>query len=204
MRSVSGFGFLPAATVALVIGGSMASCSQSGDPMIDEATVTDETLAAETICPLMWTWVQDIGVIFNGASSEVATIADPQDRRSRWLEAFDEMDTRNTELNEAVDAYGLDPILGPIVTEIQRDIPLATDELNDIRSMIADTPEVDEGRHQNRTSQLLLRIEKVIDLPKPELAQLDTSGSLIAAFGTVPSCQNSVKDVAVGSTQDDG
>ncbi len=152
----------------------------------------------------MWTWVKEVGAAFNVASHAVAEIDDALGRRQEWMAAFDVIEAFNNQLIVDVAVFRDDPILAPLIAEIERDMPLAMAELDDIRALFDERPEVDEERHQARTSQVIVRIEKVIDLPKPALAALDTDGTLIPAFQTVPSCQQSIKDVDNGSTQANG
>lgn len=177
-----------------------AACSGPGAPAIDR----DATAAAETLCPIMWDWVKNIGGAFNDASRDVAEIDDPSQRRDRWRAAFDEMEALNGDLDRQISAFPTDETLGPLVAEITRDIPRANGELDALRQLLDDHPEIDEQRHQARTQQLIVRVEKVVDLPKPDLAALDIDGSLLPAFREVPSCQQSIRDADGGRPQSNG
>lgn len=169
-------------------------------------TMTDgEALAAaEALCPMMWDWVKDVGEVFNVAADEVGRIADVDERRARWEEAFTDIEALDATLLDDVTPLGDDPVLAPLVDEIVRDLPRAQDELDDIRQLFVDHPEIDEQRHQNRTSQIIVRIEKVIDLPKPDLVPNDPDGTLLAAFREVPACQHAIRDVDDGTPTANG
>lgn len=170
--------------------------SQRAQPPLDGPVA-----AAESLCPVMWTWVKDVGATFNDTARAVGEIDDVGDRRRRWMEGFDAIEDLNDQLIVDVGRYRDDPILAPLVAEIERDMPRSTAELEAMRDLFVEQPEVDDERHQVRTSQIIVRIEKVVDLPKPELAGLDTDGTLIPAFRSVPSCQHSMKDVDDGTIQ---
>ncbi len=187
--------------VSLVVLASMiGGCSTA-----NQAPTSKEALAAaEQICPVMWTWVKDVGAAFNLASADVASIDDPAERRIRWEAAFGEIETLNQRLADDLARYRRDEILGPLVAEVERDLPLASEELDDIRQLFVDYPEIDEEPHQVRTSQVIVRMEKVIDLPKPDLKPLDPDGVLVAAFRQVASCQQSIRDVDDGDTRSNG
>ncbi len=194
----------------MLIAGSLLAAGCVGDdpdpvvPVAAVAPVAGPVEAAEFICPVMWTWVKDIGDAFNSASRGVGDIGTPEGRRQRWFDAFDEMDALNARLLADVKPYRGDAILGPLVAEIERDVPRSGDEIDDIRALFEESPEIDEERHQNRTAQVIVRVEKVIDLPKPSLAELDLDGTLLPAFRSVPSCQHSIKDVDDGRAQANG
>lgn len=190
------WGAVAALTVASLVAAGCSDRNGSAD-----RSTADPVAAAEALCPIMWTWVKDVGSAFNDTSRAVGDIDDVEQRRQRWMEFFDTIEDRTDRLGTDVSGYRDDPILAPIVAEIERDITPAMAELDDIRDLFVEFPEVDDERHQIRTSQIIVRLEKVIDLPKPELADLDTDGTLIPAFQTVPSCQQSIKDVDDGSTR---
>lgn len=185
---------------ALILG--LAGCSDEGGSAGDRRD--DAVAAAEKMCPIMWQWVKDVGESFNLAAADVADIPEPEGRRARWFDAFDQIEELNDGLSLDLAPYTDHPILAPLVAEVQRDLPRAADELDDIRTLFDERPEIDEQRHQDRTMQVIVRLEKVIDLPKPELAPLDTDGTLIPAFRSVPSCQQSIKDVDDGNTRANG
>ena len=122
----------------------------------------------------------------------------------RWSNALVEVETLNQQLLTDLEPLSEDPILAPLVAEIRRDVPLAAVELDDIRQLFVDSPDVDEERHQVRTSQIIVRIEKVIDLPKPDLGPHDPDGVLLEAFRSVPSCQHAIRGVDDGGARANG
>lgn len=181
--------------LSVVLGAGCSTAERSAE------SPPDPVGAAEFLCPVMWTWVKDVGDVFNRASQAVGDIETAEARRQRWFAAFDEIDGLNAQLVVDVGPHRDDPILGPLVAEIERDVPLAGEELDDIRALFSESPEIDERRHQDRTAQVIVRIEKVIDLPKPSLARLDVDGTLTPAFQSVPTCQHSIRDVDDGRIQ---
>jgi len=70
--------------------------------------------------------------------------------------------------------------------------------------LLTDDPELDEERHQIRTSQIIVRIEKVIDLPKPDIDEHDSDGNLLEAFRAEPSCQHAIRGVDDGTARANG
>lgn len=181
----------------------------TGDPSSTTSTAAgpaseEAVAAAEELCPIMWTWVTDVGRAFNEAAEAVGDIADIDRRRARWEEAFVEIERLDAALLVDLGPLADDPVLAPLVAEIVRDLPLAQEELDGIRRLFVDRPEVDEQRHQVRTSQIIVRIEKVIDLPKPDLRPLDTDGTLLPAFRRVVACQHAIRDVDDGTTTYNG
>ena len=107
-------------------------------------------------------------------------------------------------LRENLGPLADEPILELLVAEIDRDLSRAAAELDDIRRLFVDHPDVDRERHQARTSQIIVRMEKVIDLPKPDLRPLDRDGVLVPAFRQVPSCQHAIRDVDDGTPRANG
>jgi hypothetical protein len=185
--------------LALVATAAACTADDSAEPSFD---TTDPVVSAERLCPVMWDWVEDMGAIFNAASRAMADLEPGEERRSRWFDAIDELEQRNEQLLTDVDGLGDDPILAPLVADIESGMVGSMAELDDIRALFAEDPSIDDDeRHQNRTAQLIVRVEKVIDLPKPELADHDVDGALIAAFRSVPSCRQSIKDADDGSTE---
>jgi hypothetical protein len=151
--------------------------------------------AAAALCPIMWEWVQQVGAAFNDAAADVAELPEPEQRRSRWFEGLDRMVALDEQLLADVRPLADDEVLAPLVVDIDGGVEASLREIDDIRALFMEAPEIDEQRHQARTSQIIVRVEKVIDVAKPELADHDTDGTLIAAFAQVPSCRHSLKDV---------
>lgn len=185
--------FLRAAAAAALV---LSACTAA-----DEPSHTDIVAAAERLCPVMWDWVKDMGDAFNAASSDVASIDDAGGRRDRWLAALLEMRSLNDRLQRDVAAMSDAEVIAGLIDEILDDVPRSNEEIESLEALIQSSPEVDEERHQARTAQLIVRVEKVIDLPKPDLVPLDPNGVLLPAFREVPSCQHSIRDVDVGTVQ---
>ncbi len=112
-----------------------------------------------------------IGAIFNEASRAMPDLDPVEPRRARWFDAIDELERRNEQLLVDVAPFADHPVLGPLVDDVESGMVGSLAELDDIRDPFTDDPTADDSeRHQNRTAQLIVRVEKVIDLPKPELA----------------------------------
>ena len=174
------------------------------DPAAEAPDTTDLTAAAEELCPLTWEWVKAVGETFNEAASDVSTMDGAGDRRERWFAAFEEMHRLNDALGEAVEPLGDDEVLAPLVAEMERDLPRSDEEIDALEALFDEHPEIDDHPPQERTRQLIVRVEKVIDLPKPDLDEIDPSGALGAAFADVPSCQHAMKGADDGRIQSNG
>ncbi len=183
---------------------SMAACiAPNGGGTTTSADPFEERVAAgEALCGALWTHIKAIGKAFNEGAGDVATIERSQDRRARWLAVLDEMRSLNDSLADEVGKLD-QPRLEPMVVDIVAGVERANSELDDLSELIADTPELDEERHQRRTSQLIVRIEKVVDVVKPEMADYEDA-DLVAAWRTVPACQHAVKDVDDGTPRSNG
>ncbi len=185
-------------SIVLLLVPVLGVTSCGNDDRVDAVTEADVVVAAETLCPVVWEWVKFVGDAFNDAAGDVASIDAPAARRRRWADALDRIEESTDQLGRNVGVHRDDPILGPLVAEIERDLPRSRAEIDEIRDLFRDSPEIDEGRHQDRTVQVIVRIEKVIDLPKPDLGELDLDGTLMAGFRRVPSCQHAIRDVDDG------
>lgn len=188
------------AVLALVC---LAGTACAGTALPDGSeSVRDRVGEGETVCPVMWGYAKDIGAIFNDAAMAVADIDSAVGRRDRWRKALDQMLLRNQRLRSEVDAMEL-RTLPALVEDIRAGVDNSDHQIEDLRSLLEEHPEVDEDRHQTRTSQLIVRIEKVIDVVKPEMASYGDA-ELIAAWQTIPACRHGVKDVDVGAVGANG
>lgn len=163
-----------------------------------QASPPEPAMAAESLCPILWEWTKAIGAAFNDAAAAMADLPEPEDRRTRWSAALNEMETLESQLLRDIAPLAADPIAAALVEAIGAGVETSRTTIDEIRTLLSESPEVDEQRHQVRTSQIVVRIEKVIDVVKPELADHDVDGTLIAAFRAVPSCQHAVKDANDG------
>jgi hypothetical protein len=164
----------------------------------------DQVAAAESLCPVLWSWVTDVGDTFNAASTAMPDLPAAQQRRDRWNLMLDDLEELDRQLLVDVGPLGDDTVLAPLIVEIETGLGSSLELIEGLRTLIDETPEIDEERPQSRASQLIVRVEKVIDVVKPELAPHDTDGSLIASFQQVPACQHAVKDVDDGTPQFNG
>ena len=118
------------------------------------------------------------------------------------MAALDEMAAEDTRLTDDLDSVD-DPLLRPVVADIRSGIDQSLAEIDDIRDLFTSTPEVDEQAPQARTQQVVVRVEKVIDVVKPEMASYAIPG-LIEAWRSIPACQFGVKDVDDGTPRANG
>lgn len=187
---------------------ALAACSTARDqasaPADAPATEEDVLDAAHSLCPIVWDYVKGVGEVFNDAASDVASIPTGDERRARWLGALADVEALALELGPATEPWSEHPALSPLIAEIERDIPRALSEVEDIRDLFAQRPELDDERHQVRTQQVIVRIEKVIDLPKPDLTPNDPDGMLREVFRTVPSCQHAIRGADDGTPRANG
>lgn len=177
----------------------------STSPVTYETSAPNELAlltAGEELCPVLWDFAKGIGEIFNTASGDVSAIASGDDRRLRWHEALDEMQARDDLLAEVVGGM-TDPVLLPIKADILAGIDKSKQELASLHALLDGHPEVDDESHLPRTAQLIVRVEKVIDVVKPEMKDYDNR-QLIDTWRNIPSCQHSVKDVNDGTPQANG
>lgn len=188
---------------------SGTSTSETTDPgTATPATTTtvtpDEAAAAATaLCPVLLDHLSAIGAAFNRAAEDVATLETGADRRVRWMAALDEMEQDNAELRDALD--GLDgagvAALVPIVADVRAGADASDDVLDDIRALFDEDPTIDDQRHQMRTSQVIVRVEKVISRVRPEMNDYGDP-ALNAAFRDHDNCRNAVREVDDGATSD--
>ena len=191
--------------LASLLAGLAGGCSSSPS---DGAAASVSVESAEAFCPVLWSWVTEMGETFNAAAQDMFDLDEPEARRQRWFDALDRMEALDrrllTDIEPIADeADGI--VLRPLVAEVSSGVADSLAELENMRELIVGSPEIDERpRHQDRSAQLIVRVEKVIDVVKPELAALDPDGLLRQAFGQVPSCQHAVKDVDDGTARYNG
>lgn len=174
----------------------LSACGGSAVQPTDAPTYDDKVAAAAVFCPLMWDAYRSLSEAFNRVSLTMKDLPAPVDRRARWEKAFLEME--ETEQQLAATLEGLDvPVLELAREQVLEGLELSGAEIDDIRLLFVDSPEIDEQRHQARTQQIVVRVEKVIDLIKPEMS-VYRDPEMIEAFRTVPACQHAVKDVDDG------
>jgi hypothetical protein len=202
-------GRFAAAALALAL---VTACGGSSDGDRAEDTITEDTATEDTVtqaaateaaaalCPVMLDHMTAIGSAFNRAADEVSDLPAPQDRRGRWFEALDEMHEQNESLRVAVGNIDV-PVLQPVVADILTGIDASEGVITDIRALFDEDPSIDEERHQMRTSQVIVRIEKVTSNVKPEMNDYG-SPVLNRAFRDFDNCRNAVREVDDGATSD--
>jgi hypothetical protein len=196
----------------------MASCG--GDP--DESAPTPETPAVETgaaataaeqysaddrlaavaICEPLWNWITGIGDRFNETSRAFKDVPEGAPRQDAILAMLDDMAMSGSDLVGSLRT--LDGTLTQrLVDDVATGMAGSLAEIDDIRTLVLDTPELDTDRPQLRLSQVIVRIEKVIDLPKPSLAAY-SDVALTDLFIETRACQHAVKDANDGRQQYNG
>lgn len=149
--------------------------------------------AATAICDPLWRWITGVGDRFNETSRGLKDLPEGEPRRTAVLGMLDDIRASGAAVVVELEALAAGPALERLVADVADGMQRSYDELDDLRRLVLDTPEFDQGRPQPRLSQVIVRIEKVIDLPKPRLATYGDP-ALTAAFAAVPSCQHAVKD----------
>lgn len=153
---------------------------------------------AAQLCPAMWRWQLSVGRIMNDMSGASFQEPDPEARRNLYLDAFGEVRELNAQLLDEI--AGVEP--GPF-----RDL-LIEDVVNGLSraASIIDETEEELGRwyasvppptYREIVPAIFTRFEKVIDVPKPELAGY-ANPDLTNAFMAVVQCQHGVKDADDG------
>lgn len=199
--------WLAAGALALVATGCASSDREgaSGPAPTNAAAAVagdDDRVIATAICEPMWAWITGVGDRFNETSRELKDLPEGDARRDAVLTMLDDIEASGADLLVTLDALA-GPITEELVAEVAAGMEGSIAELADIRQLVIDTPELDTGGPQLRLSQVIVRIEKVIDLPKPSLAAYEDP-ELAAAFVAVPACQHAVKDANDGSPRYNG
>jgi hypothetical protein len=187
-----------ARALALAMAVALAACSGGGAGVAtsapEEAAVRAE---AEALCPLLWEFRLDVGSIANAMSRQANGMEDPAQRRQRYLQAVDELQQRGAQLVTDLGELAPGPYGDELTAQIEAGWEKAVATLEEMRDTIQDRPLAEEPPARQRISQLFSLIEKVIDLPQPELLPVGGEAAVLV-YREVPSCQFAIKDVDDG------
>ncbi len=152
---------------------------------------------AEALCPLMWRWQLSVGSAMNQMSEQALHEEDPRVRHRIYLRGIGRVRVMNDRLAEEVVRIPRGPYSGFLMSDVLDGLAAAEEVLDGLVAFVEATdPDVDVSPH-DVIPTIFLDVEKVIDLPKPELATY-YDDELIRAFVTVPQCQFGVKDANDG------
>lgn len=166
-----------------------ASCSvSSGAPATTAVSLDAE---AGRFCDVVWGWYKTTTGRFNDMSDAARQEPDPSARRVLLFEAFDDFEQASRDLADDVAEFTEGP-MATLADQVVADVPASLDAVDEMRLVVEADPEIDEQRPQMRLSQLIILMEKVIDLPKPDITA-DSDPDLVAAVQAVPACQFAVK-----------
>lgn len=179
----------------------LAACSGGGAGALTSAPPETAVRAeAEALCPLLWEFRLDVGSIANAMSRQTNGMEDRGQRRQRYLQAVDELEQRGEQLLADLGGLPAGPYRDELLHQIEAGWERAATTLEEMRDTIQDRPLAEEPPARQRISQLFGLIEKVIDLPQPELLPVGGEAAVLA-YREVPSCQFAIKDVDDGTVR---
>ncbi len=163
------------------------------------------TVAAESICPTLWQWQKDVSAVFNDMSHAAASEPAADARRRIYFDALDAVVDLADAVVVAVEPWRDDPVLRPLVVDVDTGVRRALERIDELRGSIVDDPSLDADGHRIRLSAMIVAFEKIIDLPKPELATYGDTAIMVAFDpAAIPSCQFGVKDANDGVPRSNG
>ena len=173
----------------------VAACTSDDDTEI----VLNEGLveAAYDICPIMWQWQLGVGAVMNDMSYQSFREPDPELRLGLYLTAIDETRDTIAVLKQKLHALPDLRYQRFFASEIEKGLEDAELTIDDTEAEVLSAYQDLEPTYNEIVPLIFLAFEKVIDLPKPELATYGDP-ELIPAFQSVPQCQHGVKDADDG------
>ena len=184
---------LSALVLALVISVLACVAPAAEEPPPDPEIV----VVAKGLCPLMWRWQLTVGTVMNDMSSRALAEPDPRQRRRIYLEALERIQQLNERLATDVTAIPRGPYAGLLMSDVLDGLAAADVVLQGLRTFVTGIEPNEDASPHDVIPVIFLDVEKVIDLPKPELATYHQE-ELVRAFVTVPQCQFGVKDADDG------
>lgn len=170
------------------------ACTASGeDPPLNTAFVE----VALDICPMMWQWQLAMGSVMNDMSYQAFREENGANRLSLYLETMDRARAVNDSLRARLTALPTNRYQQFFASEISKGLDLSDEVIDDTETMIMDSYQETTPSYHEIMPPIFLAFEKVIDLPKPELASYGDP-DLIPAFKSVVQCQHGVKDANDG------
>ena len=173
----------------------VAACTSDDDTEIDLNQGLVE--AAYDICPILWQWQLGVGAVMNDMSYQSFQEPDPELRLDLYTTAIDETRETVAVLRRKLAALPDSRYQRFFASEIEKGLEDAEVTIDDTEAEVLAAYANNEPAYNEIVPIIFLAFEKVIDLPKPELATYGDP-ELIPAFQSVPQCQHGVKDADDG------
>jgi hypothetical protein len=173
----------------------VAACTSDVDTEIDLNQGLVE--AAYDICPILWQWQLGVGAVMNDMSYQSFREPDPELRLDLYTTAIDETRETVAVLRQKLAALPDSRYQRFFASEIEKGLEDAEVTIDDTEAEVLAAYAGNDPAYNEIVPIIFLAFEKVIDLPKPELATYGDP-ELIPAFQSVPQCQHGVKDADDG------
>ncbi|HVR32703.1 MAG TPA: hypothetical protein VMS74_08335 [Acidimicrobiia bacterium] len=180
--------------IAVVIAIVLAACApEEATPPPDPELVS----VAQQICTVLWNWQLDVGGIMNTMSAASRDEADATVRLVHYTTALDRARTRNQDLASEIAAFNAGPYVDRIREDIRNGLFAANRIIDELDIEVDSLHASGATGYHDVVPYIFLTFEKVIDVPKPEMADY-ANQELSRAFYSVAQCQHGVKDVNDG------
>ncbi len=173
----------------------VAACTSDDDTEIDLNQGLVE--AAYDICPILWQWQLGVGAVMNDMSYQSFREPDPELRLDLYTTAIDETRETVAVLRQKLAALPDSRYQRFFASEIEKGLEDAELTIDDTEAEVLAAYATNDPAYNEIVPTIFLAFEKVIDLPKPELATYGDP-ELIPAFQSVAQCQHGVKDADDG------
>ncbi len=173
----------------------VAACTSDDDTEI--ALNQGLVEAAYDICPIMWQWQLGVGAVMNEMSYQSFREPDPELRLDLYMSAIDETRETIVVLKQKLRALPNLRYQRFFASEIEKGLEGAEVTIDDTEAEVLAVYASNDPTYNEIVPIIFLAFEKVIDLPKPELATYGDP-ELIPAFQSVAQCQHGVKDADDG------
>ena len=173
----------------------VAACTSDDDTEI--ALNQGLVEAAYDICPIMWQWQLGVGAVMNDMSYQSFAEPDPELRLDLYMSAIDETRETIVVLKQKLRALPNLRYQRFFASEIEKGLEGAEVTIDDTEAEVLAVYASNDPTYNEIVPIIFLAFEKVIDLPKPELATYGDP-ELIPAFQSVAQCQHGVKDADDG------
>ena len=152
---------------------------------------------AQQVCTVLWNWQLDVGGIMNAMSAASKDEGDATVRLVHYTTALDRARTRNQDLSSEIASFDAGPYVDRIREDIRNGIFAANRIIDQLDSEVDSRHASGATGYHDIVPYIFLTFEKVIDVPKPEMADY-ANQELSRAFYSVAQCQHGVKDVNDG------
>jgi hypothetical protein len=181
----------------LVLAGLLLVSCTDGDTAPEEPAADPVLVdAAYQVCPMLWQWQLSIGAVMNDMSRAARIEGDAGERLDLYLVAMNEARGLVTMLREQIGALGTG-FSAALAVDIETGLDHASLEIDRAEQYVLDSYELGDPAYNEIVPPIFMSFEKVIDLPKPEMATY-VNPATIPSFQEIPQCQFGVKDVDDG------